>query len=804
MCVGNGPGPFLNARTRATLTLALLFGLSFSAAAQPVQGQVTSVGFPAKVNSGSLIREGQWFPIALQLTTPGSEPVQLELRCDGIDLDGDRVRFVERGVTVTPKAGPKRAWCYAVKFREELNNAAAANVELTVDLVSSDGGLVQKVPLPPFETLDHETMLLLDISEQPIVKLNALETPRWTPYDPGRGRRPYYRNVCVSQMAARDLPDRWIGLESVDIVVWDRPNPNGPSMAQLEALRTWVRNGGQLLIGLGASWPIVQKSELADLLPFEGQGVTIEARSLQLFFEKMVEPEARVREFPSLITVAAASLAGSAVLLDNDRALPGGQIVPLAAARFVGSGRVIAYSASLRDLASAPVSDRFWQSLLDLHPLSEKYRKNEESTMQQFVALRGAGHLFPDVVRPADFSGVSSIFVSAAFIFVLAYILLATLASWAWLSRHQLTSISWTVFAAFAIAGSALGLGTVSVTRGLSQGVQSSAIVDLDAGSPDARARAWIGYGSGARRNVDLSLAGEGSYVRAMARGPREPSHYATAGAYEARPQKGALREVPLRATLKQFEGFWNGPVEGAINAQITLDRATGQVTPQSWIENGLRVPLLGGVLLAIDPRFDEVPARLGGLTQTWRRREGTPAAVSVLAIPIGALEAGQRTQGPLGAASYARSEQALARWIADGAKKPDERPDLLNLWRLQQTWGGNLTGVPELPIGIQNPQAAAMMLYSTHHLYLHNSSETNFDSVGKPISLDGLARGDVTHWLTRGQGVLLLAADHPGPVVLQQEGTPLRARSGFTLYRVRIPISYSGSPPRPDAAEAP
>ncbi|TWT46179.1 hypothetical protein RAS1_26270 [Phycisphaerae bacterium RAS1] len=767
-----------------------------------MQGKVTSVGFPSKVNSGLLIREGQWFPIAMQLATPGSEPVQVDLRCEGADIDGDRVRFLERGVTITPDAGPKRAWCYAVKFRTEIDSASAANSELTVDLIAADGGVVQRIALPPFETLDNQTMLVLDISEQPIVKLNTLETPRWAPYDSARGRRPYYRNVCISQMASRDLPDRWIGLESVDLIVWDRPNPSGTSIAQIDALKTWVRNGGQLLIGLGTSWPLLQRSALADILPFEGQGGTIETQSLELFFSRMVESEVKVREFVSLVTIATPQLSPTAVPLGNDRA--NGQIFTMAAARFVGSGRVMAVAASLRDLTSAPVNATFWSSLLDLNPLTRKFRENEESALQQLVGLTGSEQLFSGVVRPADFSGVSSVFVAAAFIFVSAYILLATVASWTWLKRYQLTAISWTVFAAFAVAGSALGLGTVSVTRGLSQGVQSSAIVDLEAGSPQARARAWIGYGSGARQNVDLSLSGEGAYLRAMARGPRQESTYATAGSYDVSPQKGTLSDVPLRATLKQFEGFWSGDVGGVINAQITLDRSTGYVSPQSWIENGLRVPLLGGVLLFIDPRFEQVPPRISGQTRNWRNRDPVPPAMNVLALPVPALQAGDRTQGQLGAAAYARAEQALARWIADGAKKPDERPDLLSLWRMQQSWGGNLGAPPDVPIGLENAQAKAALLLSTYNLHLHNASETNLDSIGKPVSLDGLVNCDITHWLTRGQGILLLAADHPGPVQLERDGKPLRARSGFSLYRVRVPVSYTGAPPRPDAAEAP
>jgi hypothetical protein len=54
-----------------------------------------------------------------------------------------------------------------------------------------------------------------------------------------------------------------------------------------------------------------------------------------------------------------------------------------------------------------------------------------------------------------------------------------------------------------------------------------------------------------------------------------------------------------------------------------------------------------------------------------------------------------------------------------------------------------------------------------------------------------------VMHWLTRGQAVLLLLADSPGPASLHAAGKPLAAQEGRTLYRVRVPINYLGVPPQ-------
>ena len=55
-----------------TLILLLAVGASTIAAkAQPVQGDVRSVGFAT--GSFRVVREGQWFPVLVYLNVPGSE-----------------------------------------------------------------------------------------------------------------------------------------------------------------------------------------------------------------------------------------------------------------------------------------------------------------------------------------------------------------------------------------------------------------------------------------------------------------------------------------------------------------------------------------------------------------------------------------------------------------------------------------------------------------------------------------------------------------------------------------------------------
>lgn len=62
---------------------------------------------------------------------------------------------------------------------------------------------------------------------------------------------------------------------------------------------------------------------------------------------------------------------------------------------------------------------------------------------------------------------------------------------------------------------------------------------------------------------------------------------------YQAIPQAGELHDVPLRATLKQFEGLWQGSLDGRISASLSRRPGnTAELSENSWIRNDLPVDL--------------------------------------------------------------------------------------------------------------------------------------------------------------------------------------------------------------------
>jgi hypothetical protein len=392
--------------------------------------------------------------------------------------------------------------------------------------------------------------------------------------------------------------------------------------------------------------------------------------------------------------------------------------------------------------------------------------------------------------------------------FVVVYIALATVASWWWLRRHRLATLGWTTFAAIAVVASAVSLLTVSVTRGLSRGLATFSFVDLEAGSRAARGTCYFGYSSPLRTSVDLSLAGAGCFLRPLSPGPAPTSWYATPQRYAATPANALLESTPLRATLKQFEGLWQGELNGAVRCELTIDRRSGELTAGSWLQNDLDVPIAGGYLLYTDPRLPGTPLRAAGQTATWSGWKDVPPALNIIALPVPALKPGEKVSG-LGQEEYARLPAARQRWQSLRERKFNAWPDLLTLYDLQQDWVGARTRAPAAK---WDQTVREALLASTRNFYLHvQESNDKFEqSNGRIITTDGLMDVDVCHWLMQGplkgaggrpdviagQGFLLLYSDVPGPAQLQREGKPVKPNRGACLYRVRVPLQLVGTPP--------
>ncbi len=761
-------------------------------AAQPVQGDVRSVGFRGRGTTRFVVREGAWTPVLLELTVPGDQHFEGTAQIERRDLDHDRVIYLKRPLTLTAGAGLQRVWCYAVVSPQD-----PAGGRLGVEIVAADGARVATFRSPAFELVSPDTQVILDLSSPFLPAVAALDTGSESYASLMWGTHRFYRSVCVASLEATDVPDEWFGLEAADTIVWDDPDPRRLSDIQLEALVRWVRHGGRLVLGLGPAASRLRGTPLEPLLPVQLTGRAVEVKRLPRLFEAYAV--SRRAEFRAPVLAWIGPLRSHSTTVFEDRA-PGAGVFPLLAMRMAGSGRVIACAVRLRDLTSVGYRSELMHLLFDLNRTPDDFLKNEAQAMA--IQLGRTAELHAAIVEPIEFRATASVQMLAAFSFVFVYIAVATFASWAWLRRRKQTHLSWAVFAGIAVIGSVLSLGAVRLARGIVETVHTISFVDLEAGSHAARAHVLAGLRSPRRRRVKVSL-GEApeSYIRPLGSGRELTSAYATPTRYHVLPQAGRIDDVLVRATLKQFEGFLSTTSQGTIDARILVDPRSGRIRPESWIRNNLSTPLRGGVLLYVDPRLRDqgrIPARVAGVDH-WQRptiweQKTVPVALNALAIELPSIGPGQTLRG-LGARAYERYDQQRLRWQQRGAQ-PRQEPVLETLWHMQtRRWITGVAGLIRLPVGALDRTWAASLLASTRDLYLHTRADGNFASVGVPISTAGLPPLDVTHWLSRDTAVLLLLCDAPAPIPLVVDDAPVQPSAGRTLYRVRVPVEYTAAP---------
>jgi hypothetical protein len=773
---------------RPAAATLLLCGVA-TAAAQPVQGKINSVGFEAATGGAlNIVRLGCWFPIEVGLQAQGSEHFQGFLGVEQLDIDGDRIEYREGPLAVTAGGIERRAWCYAVTNKE------SSRLTPSVWVMDERGSRVLDLPLPPLEPLGANSQLILDISETPVTLLQSFNTGAATMMDAQSGARPYYRAICVARLSAKRLPDRWIGLEAADVIVWDEPNPDALSPAQLEAVIGWVRAGGQLVVGIGSASTRISKSPLAAILPIAGAAPPTETRRLQKL-QRDFASGGRDASLKSPVIVTSDTVVPGASVILRDLTETGTPI-DLVTLRHVGSGRVIAVATALKALSDVVnVRREFYLQLLDLNPLTSTYQSNESEFRLNFEATS----LHNAVTEPIQFRRLASFWVLAALAFVAAYVLVSTFGAWAWLRPRNLAHLSWTVFAVAAGAASVIGVGAVSLLRGVLVSVSSVSFVDLEAGSLDARATAYWGYKSPTRTRQTFSVPGEGSFVRPLSSGTELSSEYATPERYAASVTNGTLEGTPLRATLKQFEGFWQGRVDGMVLGKLVARRETGKLDfAESWIQNNLSANIGASYLLYVDPRvrgeIDVVP-RAAGVTRrgsAYLGKVAVPPAVNVLAIPLGELPSLQRVTN-LGRPTFDLTDAQHQRWQLDPGREAAKEPVLPTLWRLQNHEWTTPFQTLTLGRGAHDQPWSGMLLASTRNLFLANGPTEDFDVVGRGVTTVGLMDVDISGWLTAGSAVLLMLADSPGPAPLEAGGAAVKVREGRTLYRVRMPITYSG-----------
>ncbi len=449
------------------------------------------------------------------------------------------------------------------------------NQELDVRLLD-ESGRVETTISPQATTPIRDALLIGAISAKE-ADLNFFTKTA----GPGIGEK-----VLVRQLDGTNLPEKSDLLKSLDVLAINHAPKEKLSAEQIEAIKSWVQSGGNLLLSGGAQFA-GGAGLFADLSPVTVSGIG-EVSDLS-----DLEKVSGQKPTESVLTVTTGSLKAGA----NSIAKAGD--MPLLAWQQVGAGRVFyaAYDLSVEPLASWSGNDELWVNVLAQREMNGSIERGDNG-YYQLQQLANIASSFPDLVP--SLKGMALTFTGYVLIAgPLLYLILRRKrkSEWAW-GLIPLTSL------AFAVG--IYGLG--SLERGTGPITQSLGVINVNSeDSAELNSIASFVMPNGGDYKVDLKI--DGSRIAPF---DSKRSYGASANA-RAQMQQDVGQQALLYQNVEFFssrEAELTATINGLgqIEADLTID-ADGKLT--GTLVNRSKMDLEQAFLLIGTQPFmiDDLPA---------------------------------------------------------------------------------------------------------------------------------------------------------------------------------------------------
>ncbi len=794
-------------RRKAAVWLSFLFiFIGPIAAFAQIEVNVTHIGYPT-VREGDVIRCGDWAPVVVDVALGNQPSFDGVVRIGERDIDGDKY-YDEVELHLRSETGGSRRVNLLIP-----TNPTSGNAAYEVELFDDDGVAVEVVsngaltraakPDQQPTVIGDDAYFVLSTSSGTISRVKELA-------DSAQLRLPYTRRVFVAHIAISELPERWIGLEMVDAIVWDETNPDDLNQRQLTALSEWVRHGGTLLMAASRTASSLHQTRETDQMLPVNIGDIFTVNNLHSIRDDLIGPpptqdDTRVasdwldKGFPKPVPLVSCTLRQDAVAVGiEDVDL---EHTVILASRLFGHGRVIYSAITMRDLFSAEGdAGRFFGDLFHL-----SVRNNEEDPPYQETSI------FKQVAGAVSFNTRASLYLLLAGIASVAYVLVATFGSWTFLNLRGWRKQSWTMFALVAVVASLLSIAGVNTMRGWGESLHQLSIVDGFAGSRSGQATVLFGLRSSVDKHLDVWLpADRNSAVEphdtnctlkplpgaATSMSPR--TSFSDPQSYRILPSNAVVENVRLRGTLKQFEGRWDGALDGTIDANVVVEGL--RILSQSYIANNLGVDLTDCLLLQAGREIEQNAYSRGGL---------------IFALELGKIDNGQKI--PL-------ADRAYGVLIENDNISP-----LINqagLDKAQKDWVDTLSVFTAFNLSstksryVRGEEKTALLLYSTIEEFdpttIASTAVFGRGNQRATLSRDRLRQLDLREWLVAGHPattdeparlgsmVLIGFSNEPGPARLFTSEADGKFRmvepdlgQSLTMYRFRIPVKHRERPTR-------
>lgn len=574
-------------------------GLAAPVQAVHLRGKVMRVGYSGSSTGvyatvGDIYRVGRWTPVWVELSNDDGDQFEGVIEVRQPDADGDEV-VASREVAVRGA----RQFCLYVPGgppSDDRLGRGTGVAAFTVRVFDREGRLARlhddkgtpvkelrpvREPVP----VSADALLILDMSRPPFGQLDEVR------------RLERLQDFVTMRCLPAELPDSVAGLELVDVITWDSPDPGGLDTLQSDALLEWVRRGGRLILGAGKNWDSLSQSKFGPVLPARLTGA--ESTSDGELLRDWLAPDAPRTGLPTITycPIRRENLLPGAVSILPRNARADEQV--WASRRACGRGEVVLVAAELKDVFALTPGDQDRPFLR-----RELLRLKSSPEPRGNVFYHGTTDVFTRVAAQTAFQTTSGFYFAFAFAFVIAYIVLVTGGTWGWLVRRGGVRHAWVASAVLAAAASGVSLGAVQLVRAWGQGVHEMTVVDGQIGAYEAVATSYLGLKTASHTLLDICVpqqwvkAADSPELRgslrpyAMEAGSSQQSRFAVPHRYESVAHLGELRSVPFRATLKQFVSTWRGNLDGRIAASLRYNAIGDELDRTSWVENQLGTEL--------------------------------------------------------------------------------------------------------------------------------------------------------------------------------------------------------------------
>jgi hypothetical protein len=543
-----------------------------STVAPPLAADEVGIGVES-FGVGGVVREGDWAGIRLVLSDRGDRPRAVAVRLHLPDPDGDTA-LMQRTVTLNPGLA-QGVWLYGA-FPWDLTTSTTFAItvhEFDVNAAGDDPaiGVGQQLAadrVAPNIVVPRSRPMFGVVGRSPAAGLTLYENPGPLGQDSPSTSHDLLRPVF--DLTPESLPDRWMGLASLESLIWIAGEPSLLSESQAQAIREWVHRGGHLVVSVpsvGQSWTSPRANPIHGLLPSvemrrrEGVDLSRHAALLQPRAGVALPSDATIHE---LIPVGDASGGEAEVVL----ASPDG--LPVVVRRMLGAGMVTLIGYDLNDpRVGARIDPQyFWHRIFgkrfDVLSRDEVRRLEQagQASFRFFDAARIDSDLSSEIAKQGR-AGAGVLLGLGVFVI---YLVVAGPGGFGLLKMKRATHHAWLAFVGCIAIFAAIAWGGAAALRPVKTEVQHLTFFDHVFGQREQHARMWFSallpdYGS-----AEIALGSDNdrrAWTQALSAWADSTTitgkPFPDTRGYVVDARDPSRFTVPTRSTVKQFRAEWLG-----------------------------------------------------------------------------------------------------------------------------------------------------------------------------------------------------------------------------------------------------